>query len=76
MGDGAVNQVNIPLFIEPMPCGGTGAAGMGHYCGKYGFDMLTHVKSMLIAPPGTTIEHLFPPYSNEKNEALRQWFDY
>jgi aldehyde dehydrogenase (NAD+) len=48
-GGGAVNQVNIHLFVESMPFGGVGPAGMGHYYGKYGFDMLTHAKSMLIS---------------------------
>jgi len=75
-GGGAVNQVNIHLFIESMPFAGTGAAGIGHYYGKYGFDMLTHAKSMLIAPPDVAIDHLFPPYTNEKNEALKLWFEY
>jgi aldehyde dehydrogenase (NAD+) len=75
-GGGAVNQVNIHLFIESMPFGGAGAAGIGHYYGKYGFDMLTHAKSMLIAPPDVAIDHLFPPYTNEKNEALKLWFEY
>jgi len=65
-----VNQVNIHLFIESMPFGGTGAAGIGHYYGKYGFDMLTHAKSMLVAPPDVAIDHLFPPYTKAKNEAL------
>ena len=73
---GAVNQVNIHLFIESMPFGGTGAAGISHYYGKYGFDMLTHAKSMLVASPGVAIEHLFPPYTKEKNEALTLWFEY
>jgi aldehyde dehydrogenase (NAD+) len=75
-GGGAVNQVNIHLFIESMPFGGVGPAGMGHYYGKYGFDMLTHAKSMLISPPDVAIEHLFPPYSSEKNAALKTWFEY
>ncbi|MGB8900795.1 MAG: aldehyde dehydrogenase family protein [Methylocella sp.] len=75
-GGGAVNQVNIHLFIESMPFGGTGPAGIGHYYGKYGFDMLTHAKSMLISPPNVAIDHLFPPYSKEKNEALKVWADY
>src|SRR5216683_4514471 len=35
-GGGAVNQVNIHLFVETMPFGGTGAAGMGHYYGRAG----------------------------------------
>ena len=75
-GGGAVNQVNIHLFVESMPFGGTGAAGMGHYYGKYGFDMLTHAKSMLISPLDVSIDHLFPPYTPEKNTALKLWFDY
>jgi aldehyde dehydrogenase (NAD+) len=75
-GGGAVNQVNIHLFVETMPFGGVGPAGMGHYYGKYGFDMLTHAKSMLVSPPDVAIDHLFPPYTAEKNAALKQWFEY
>ena len=75
-GGGAVNQVNIHLFIESMPFGGVGSAGMGHYYGKYGFETLTHAKSMLISPSDASIDHLFPPYSPEKNAALRLWFEY
>lgn len=75
-GGGAVNQVNIHLFIESMPFGGTGPAGIGHYYGKYGFDMLTHAKSMLVAPPDVAIDHLFPPYTNTKNKQLGLWFEY
>jgi aldehyde dehydrogenase (NAD+) len=75
-GGGAVNQVNIHLFVESMPFGGVGAAGMGHYYGKYGFDMLTHAKSMFVSPPDVAIDHLLPPYTAEKNAALRMWFEY
>jgi aldehyde dehydrogenase (NAD+) len=75
-GGGAVNQVNIQLFIETMPFGGSGASGIGHYYGKYGFDMLSHAKSMLVSPPDVAIEHLFPPYTADKVEALEQWFQY
>jgi propanol-preferring alcohol dehydrogenase len=53
-----------------------GPAGMGHYYGKYGFDILTHAKSMLISPPDVAIDHLFPPYSPEKNAELNLWFEY
>src|SRR5262249_55675323 len=75
-GGGAVNQVNIHLFIESMPFGGVGPAGMGHYYGRYGFEALTHAKSMLIAPDGVTIDHLIPPHARSKVEALSMWFDY
>jgi aldehyde dehydrogenase (NAD+) len=75
-GGGAVNQVNINVFIESMPFGGTGQSGMGHYYGKHGFDALTHAKSMLISPPDSAINHLFPPYTDAKNQELAQWLDY
>src|SRR5271170_5874531 len=75
-GGGAVNQVNVHLFVESMPFGGVGSAGIGHYYGKYGFDMLTHAKSMLISKPDVAIEHLFPPYTPEKNAELKVWFEY
>jgi aldehyde dehydrogenase (NAD+) len=75
-GGGAVNQVNIQLFVGTMPFGGSGASGIGHYYGKYGFDMLSHAKSMLVSPPDVAIEHLFPPYTADKVEALEQWFQY
>jgi aldehyde dehydrogenase (NAD+) len=75
-GGGAINQVNIHLFVETMPFGGVGYSGMGHYYGKAGFDALTHAKSILISPPDVAIEHLFPPYTEEKVKALSQWFEY
>jgi len=75
-GGGAVNQANIHLFVESMPFGGVGPAGMGHYYGKYGFDTLTHAKSMFISSPDVSIDHLFPPYSTQKNADLKIWFEY
>jgi aldehyde dehydrogenase (NAD+) len=75
-GGGAINQVNIHLFIETMPFGGVGYSGIGHYYGKAGFDSLTHAKSILVSPPDVDIDHLFPPYTKEKVEALSQWTEY
>jgi aldehyde dehydrogenase (NAD+) len=75
-GGGGVNLVNVHLFVETMPFGGTGSAGMGHYYGKYGFDALSHAKSMLISPPDVAIEHLYSPFNDEKNQALKGWFEY
>jgi len=75
-GGGAVNQTNVFLFIESMPYGGVGTSGIGNYYGKYGYDSLTHAKSILVSPPDVDIDHLFPPYTKEKVEAVNQWFDY
>jgi aldehyde dehydrogenase (NAD+) len=75
-GGGAINQVNVHLFVETMPFGGVGYSGIGHYYGKDGFDALTHAKSILVSPPDVAIEHLFPPYTPEKVQELNQWFEY
>src|SRR3984893_223173 len=75
-GGGGVNVVNVHLFVETMPFGGTGSAGMGHYYGKYGFDALSHAKSMLISPPDVAIDHLYSPFNDAKNQALKGWFEY
>jgi len=75
-GGGAVNETNVFLFIESMPYGGVGTSGIGNYYGKYGYGSLTHAKSVLISPPDVVIDHLFPPYTKDKVEALGQWFDY
>jgi aldehyde dehydrogenase (NAD+) len=75
-GGGGVNLVNVHVFVETMPFGGTGSAGMGHYYGKYGFDALSHAKSMLISPPDVAIDHLYSPFNDAKNQALKGWFEY
>jgi hypothetical protein len=53
-----------------MPFGGVEPAGMGRYYGKYGFEMLTHARSMPISPPDVAIDHLLAPFTPEKNAAL------
>jgi aldehyde dehydrogenase (NAD+) len=75
-GGGAVNQTNVHLFVTTMPFGGVGSSGIGNYYGRYGFDSLTHAKSVLISPPDVAIEHLLPPYTMEKVQALKGWFDF
>jgi aldehyde dehydrogenase (NAD+) len=75
-GGGAVNEVNITLYIETMPFGGVGSSGIGNYYGKWGFDTLTHAKSVLFSPAGKEIDHLIPPYTQEKVEGLNNWFAY
>jgi aldehyde dehydrogenase (NAD+) len=75
-GGGAINQVNIHLFVETMPFGGVGNSGIGNYYGENGFDSMTHAKSILISPADIDIDHLLPPYTTAKVQALSQWFEY
>jgi aldehyde dehydrogenase (NAD+) len=44
--------------------------------GKHGFDSLTHAKSILLSPTDVAIDHLYPPYTIEKVQALSQWLGY
>jgi len=75
-GGGAVNQTNIHVFIDTMPFGGIGESGNGAIGGKQGFDSLTHPKSILVSPGDVAIEHLYPPYTMEKVQALGQWLEF
>jgi aldehyde dehydrogenase (NAD+) len=75
-GGGAVNQVNLHSFVVTMAFGGVGPSGLGHYYGKYGFDQLTHAKSMLVSPADISIDHVYPPYTDDKIAELAQWFVY
>jgi aldehyde dehydrogenase (NAD+) len=75
-GGGAVNETNIHVFIGTLPFGGVGESGIGSIGDKYGYDSLTHPKSVLTSPADATIEHLYPPYTADRVEALRQWGEF
>ena len=75
-GGGAVNQTNVQVYLDSVPFGGVGESGLGSANGKYGYDSLTHAKSILISPPDANIDHVYPPFTMDKIQALNQWLDY
>src|SRR3984957_8878494 len=75
-GGGAVNQTNVHVYLDSIPFGGVGESGIGSANGKYGYDSLTHAKSILISPPDASIDHVYPPFTMDKVQALSQWLDY
>jgi aldehyde dehydrogenase (NAD+) len=75
-GGGAVNQTNVHVYLDSVPFGGVGESGIGAANGKYGYDSLTHAKSILVSPPDASIDHVYPPYTMERIQALNQWLDY
>jgi aldehyde dehydrogenase (NAD+) len=75
-GGGAVNQTNVQVYLDSVPFGGVGESGTGAAGGKYGYDSLTHAKSILISPPDASIDHVYPPFTMDKIQALNQWLDY
>jgi len=75
-GGGAVNQTNVHVYIDSVPFGGVRESGIGYSNGKYGYDSMTHAKSILISPPDVNIDHVFPPFTMDRVQALNQWLDY
>jgi aldehyde dehydrogenase (NAD+) len=75
-GGGAVNQTNVQVYLDSVPFGGVGESGIGSAGGKYGYDSLTHTKSILISPPDASVDHVYPPFTMDKIQALNQWLDY
>lgn len=75
-GGGAVNQTNVHVYLDSVPFGGVGESGIGSGNGKYGYDSLTHAKSILISPPDVSIDHVYPPFTMDKIQALNQWLEY
>ena len=75
-GGGAVNQTNVHVYIDSVPFGGVRESGIGYSNGKYGYDSMTHAKSILISPPDVSIDHVYPPFTMDKIHALNQWLEY
>lgn len=73
-GGGAVNQAVVHCFMSSMPFGGVGSSGLGRYHGKFGFDALSHAKSVVYSPIDVAIDAVLPPYTKEKAAALGEWF--
>ncbi|WP_034672022.1 aldehyde dehydrogenase family protein [Epilithonimonas caeni] len=63
-GGGCINQTNLHCWIDSLPFGGVGYAGMGKYYGKAGFDALSNTKAMLIGNPDLELD-VFPPYAGK-----------
>jgi aldehyde dehydrogenase (NAD+) len=75
-GGGAVNQTNVHVYLDSTPFGGVGESRIGSGNGKFGYDSMTHAKSILISPPDVSIDHVYPPFTMDKIHALSQWLDY
>jgi len=71
---GAINQVNIHLFIETMPLEGRNS-GIGHYYGKAALT-LSRTRNRFLFAARRRHRAPVPPYTEEKVKALSQWFEY
>jgi len=57
-----------------MPFGGVGPFGPGRYYGKFGFDSVSHAKSIIISPADVKVDTALPPHTQGKAERLGEWF--
>lgn len=73
-GGGCVNQTNLHCWIDDLPFGGVGYAGIGKYYGKAGFDALSNRKGLLIADADRPPVDVFPPYADKDVGALLRVF--
>lgn len=74
-GAGAVNETMIQCMMSSsLPFGGIGNSGIGQYFGKYGFDSLSHLKSVVVTPGDSSFDLLLPPHTEERTRALWDWF--
>lgn len=72
-GGGCINDTLLHVSNPYLPFGGVGASGIGHYHGKYSFDLFSHQKAYMTK--GTKLETglLFPPYKG-KLKYIRQLY--
>ncbi len=64
-GGACVNDTISHVGSHHMPFGGIGESGMGAYHGRYGFDIFTHRRSVLIRSNLIDMPLRYPPYGRK-----------
>lgn len=72
-GGGAVNNALVHIANPNLPFGGVGNSGMGRYHGQYGFECMSHLKSVVQTPNWPNIKILLPPYTSTKLDIIRRF---
>jgi coniferyl-aldehyde dehydrogenase len=71
-----VNDAMTHVFVDPLPFGGVGASGMGHYHGEYGFRALSHAKPVFVQSEGGESNLVLrAPYQHATEEALTKMIE-
>lgn len=73
-GGMVVNHAAMHVLVPQLPFGGVGDSGMGAYHGKWGFEALSHRKSVLTKPARPDLKVVYPPYTAEKLKLMRRFF--
>jgi len=74
-GGGCVNNAIVHLTNPNLPFGGVGFSGMGNYHGQYGFDALSHKKSIMKTKFFYDNDLKYPPYTNTKINIAKKFFE-
>lgn len=69
-GGVGVNETIMHIVNPHLPFGGVGDSGMGAYHGKAGFDLFSHVKSVLHKPTWMDPAVRYPPYNDSKQRMV------
>jgi len=70
-GSACINDVIIFMSVPELPFGGVGMSGMGQYHGKAGFDLFSHLKSVMQRGRWPEVNVRFAPYSAFKMKLLK-----
>jgi aldehyde dehydrogenase (NAD+) len=72
-GGGCINNTVMHLVDPQLPFGGIGYSGSGAYHGKWGFDALSHKKSIVKTASWFDLKQKYPPYTQNSLKIIK-WF--
>ncbi|WP_213574078.1 aldehyde dehydrogenase family protein [Rhodococcus sp. USK13] len=73
-GGAVINHVAMHCMVPNLPFGGVGASGMGAYHGRWGFEAMSHRKSVLSQSLWPDLKFMYPPYSDRALKLFRRMF--
>lgn len=73
-GGAVINHCAIHYLIPSLPFGGVGASGMGAYHGEWGFQALSHRKSVAVKGFRPDPSIVYPPYGPTARALMRKLF--
>jgi aldehyde dehydrogenase (NAD+) len=73
-GGAVVNHVAMHCMVPQLPFGGVGASGMGAYHGRWGFEAMSHRRSVLAKRARPDLRVVYPPYTDRAVKMMRKVF--
>jgi aldehyde dehydrogenase (NAD+) len=73
-GGAVINHVAMHCMVPQLPFGGVGASGMGAYHGRWGFEAMSHRRSVLARRARPDLRVAYPPYTTTAVRIMRKIF--